>query len=64
MPGKSRRKIITDQRHMTLPKSYCDYLGVAKGDEVEVLFDSVLVVIPPQVKLSRQKKKALKDLLE
>jgi len=64
MPGKGRRKIISQKRHVTLPKSYCDYHGMEKGDEVEVLYDSVLVIVPKSVKLSTQKAKALKDLLE
>ncbi len=64
MPSKDFRTIITDTGLITLPKIYRDYHQIEKGDKVEILFDGVLVVKPNGIKLSPEKKRALRKLLE
>lgn len=64
MPARVNRKITGDKGLVSLPKAYRDYHKLEKGDEVTMLYDNVVVVIPKSVKLSKEKEQALKDLLE
>jgi len=64
MPAKDIRKVLSEKGHVTLPKPLRDYHGIKKGDEVEMIYDSVIVIIPKGVKLDEEKRKALKKLLE
>ena len=48
MPAKERRKVITvgPSRAVTLPKPFVDYNKFADGEEVEVLYDSLVLIVP------------------
>ncbi len=36
-------------RHLVLPRAWCDGTGVEKGTQVTLLYDNVLIVLPPSV---------------
>ena len=56
MPGEVRRKIQRAGGRrpelasltMTLPRPWARYEGVEEGDEVRILFEGILVVLPPR----------------
>jgi hypothetical protein len=51
MPGKTSRTVgisgTSQARYVVLPRAWCDGTGIRKGSRVEVLYDGVLVVVPP-----------------
>ena len=51
MPGKTSRSVGTNgrsqARYVVLPRAWCEASGVDKGSRVEVLYDGVLIVLPP-----------------
>jgi hypothetical protein len=51
MPGKVRRTVgangSSQARYVVLPRAWCDGTGISKGCRVDVLYDGVLVVVPP-----------------
>jgi len=65
MPAKVKRKIM---KHGTsgvvaIPKSYCNYHDLQHGDEVTVLYDSLLLIVPKKLESVLQAKKELIDRL-
>jgi hypothetical protein len=67
MPAKEKRKIIPigeGGRAITLPKPFVDYHELKPKDEVQILYDNILVVKPEGVQLSEEKEKLLRQLLE
>ena len=54
MPGKTERRVgangWSQSRYVVLPKVWCDGTGIVKGSYVELLFDGILVVVPPGMK--------------
>jgi len=66
MPAKEKRKIM---KHGTsgvvaIPKSYRNYHNLQHGDEVTVLYDSLLLIIPKKLEpLLREKKELIDRLL-
>jgi len=67
MPAKEKRKIIAfgdGGRVISIPKPFVDYHNLKPKDEVEILYDSILIIIPKGAKLSEEKEKLLKQLLE
>ncbi len=64
MPAMVKLKIIGDRGLVSLPKAYRDYHQLEKGDQVAILYDNVLVITPPNVVLTKEKTRALKELLE
>lgn len=61
--GKDTRKLIRhgDSNVVTLPPYWCRFWELGKGGEVEVLTNSVVVVVPPN--LPQDKKDEIKRLL-
>lgn len=51
MPGRTERRVgangRSQSRYVVLPKVWCEGTGIGKGSHVELLFDGVLVVVPP-----------------
>jgi hypothetical protein len=54
MPGRTERRVgangASQSRYVVLPKVWCDGTGIGKGSHVELLFDGILVVVPPGMK--------------
>ena len=65
MPAKEKRKVlpIGDSLAVTLPKPYRDYYNIEPGDEVEVLYDSLMLILPRNAKISEKKRQLLEELL-
>ena len=67
MPGLVKRRVIAigeGGNAITLPKPFVNYHGIKPKDEVEVLYDNILIVRPSGIRLSEEKEKLLKELLE
>jgi hypothetical protein len=51
MPGRESRRVgeigAGQSRYLILPKPWCDGSSVDKGTEVDLLYNGVLVVVPP-----------------
>lgn len=51
MPGRTERRVgangASQSKYVVLPKVWCEGTGVGKGSRVELLFDGVLVIVPP-----------------
>ena len=65
MPAKERRKIISLGRSVvvTIPKPYRDFFELEPGDEVEVLYDSLLLLIPHKYKVDKAKMRQIEKIL-
>jgi antitoxin component of MazEF toxin-antitoxin module len=67
MPAKEKRKIIPigeGGKAITLPKPFVEYFHLKPKDEVTVLYDNILIVVPQNAQLSEDKETLLKKLLE
>jgi bifunctional DNA-binding transcriptional regulator/antitoxin component of YhaV-PrlF toxin-antitoxin module len=67
MPALEKRKVLPigeGGRAITLPKPFVDYHKIKPKDEVQILYDTILIVRPEGVKLSEEKEALLKQLLE
>ena len=59
MPIEVRRKIIEvgdGGRAVTLPKPWLRFWGLDKGGDVEVIGDSVLIIVPPNLPPEKREK--------
>jgi bifunctional DNA-binding transcriptional regulator/antitoxin component of YhaV-PrlF toxin-antitoxin module len=67
MPGETTRKIINlgGSGVIAIPPDFRRYFGLRPGSKVKILYDSLLLVIPPggEQKL-RQREAELRRLLE
>ena len=65
MPAKEKRKIMKHGSSgvVAIPKSYLDYYQLQPGDEVDVLYDSLLLLIPRKLAGLLEARKALIDEL-
>lgn len=69
MPSKETRKIIAHgkiSKGISLPKPFLDYHNIDKGDEVLLLYDSIILVLPNGISKEKLEAKAelIKELLE
>ena len=52
MPGRARRAVgaigESKSNYVVLPRDWCRGIGLEKGARVELLFNHVLVVVPPR----------------
>ncbi|MBX5327472.1 MAG: hypothetical protein ACQXXH_02625 [Candidatus Bathyarchaeia archaeon] len=64
MPAIVKRKLLTEKGHLTIPKSYRDYYDLKKGDDILLLYDSIILIIPEELKkFVETKKKQIDKLL-
>jgi hypothetical protein len=53
MTGKTERRVgeigSGHSRYVILPRMWCDGSGITRGTRVSVLFDGVLVIVPPRM---------------
>ena len=67
MPAKETRKVfaVGGSKGITLPKPYADYHKIEEGDEVEVLYDSLILIIPKSAQKKFESRQAeITKLLE
>jgi bifunctional DNA-binding transcriptional regulator/antitoxin component of YhaV-PrlF toxin-antitoxin module len=67
MPALEKRKVLPigeGGRAITLPKPFAEFYNLEPKDEVTVLYDTILIVVPKGVSLSKSKDTLLKKLLE
>jgi len=72
MPAQTKRRVFfvgkTNNKEgsavISLPKDYVRYHELTESKEVTILYDNILVVIPPNVKLPEDKLEMIKRLLE
>lgn len=48
---------------VTIPKPYRDFFELEPGDEVEVLYDSLLLLIPHKYKVDKAKMRQIEKIL-
>jgi len=65
MPGETTRKAfrLGGSVVVALPADCVKYYNL-EGKEVKVLYDSLLVIIPPNARISRQRLEQIRRLLE
>lgn len=53
MPAKSSRKIVRigSSSFITLPIDWVRGMGLKEGDEVEILYDSIILILPKKIAL-------------
>jgi len=72
MPAQTKRKVFfvgkTNNKEgsavISLPKDYVRYHKLTEGKEVIILYDNILVVIPPETNIPQEKMELIKQLLE
>ena len=67
MPAKERRKIfsIGGSKGIILPKPLADYFRLTEEDEVDVLYDSLIIIIPDGAQNKfKEREEEIKKLLE
>jgi len=63
MAGKAEVTIISDKCLIVVPKAFREYYGLKPGDKMRVLFGPVMVVVPPNAKLTDEKKQMIELLV-
>ncbi len=65
MPAKTNRKIMKHGSSgvIAVPSDYRQYHNLKPGDNVEVLYDSLLLIVPEKLKHIADKKRELIDKL-
>ena len=68
MPSRENRKVIKlgGSKAISLPKPFLDYNEIKQGDEVLLIYDSIILIFPKGFDKEKLEKKAdlLKMLLE
>jgi antitoxin component of MazEF toxin-antitoxin module len=65
MPGRDDRKIFRQGTSdvVAIPAAYVKYHELESGDEVSVLYDSIVVIVPKKLRSIAAKKRQLIDRL-
>ena len=66
MPSNCRRNLIKLDTNLaiTLPKNWTTFFNMKKGEQLDIIYDSVLIVFPPRhPKLNELRKKMKKVIL-
>jgi len=65
MPSISKRHIIPNGNSLVIviPKDWLRFWGLQKGDKVDIIYNGVMVVIPPNHPKKEKIKEKMKEVL-